>query len=370
MIQLITKQLAEQIVQQTMLRLHRNINVMQTNGVILASGDELRVNHIHEGAIEVAKTKSPLRITKDNNHLFPRTKCGINLPIFYQNEIVGIIGVTGEPADLEEIATLLQLTTEMMVHQALIVSEREWKRKIQELVFEELMSGQPIQKYLQERLNKIGFQNKAPFYAMMLEVDPESSSYQNIIQEIEYYLETDSILVGHYQASEHFILISGLDKTTFTRKVTLLAEKLKKYYSLSIGLGREVQLLEQVHYAYRTAKLALQYGNPNKPVISFEEVEIYSLFKNKDSFEVQTYTKKMLEPLDIKLQTTLQKYFDCSLQLSICAEELGIHRHTLTYRLNKIAQVTGYNPTNFQDALALQLALLLKKTMLKSRVDL
>lgn len=357
---LITKQLAEQIVQQTMLRLHRNINVMQTNGVILASGDELRVNHIHEGAIEVAKTKAPLWITKENNHLFPQTKRGINLPIFFQNELVGVIGVTGEPADLEEIATLLQLATEMMVHQALIVSEREWKRKIQELVFEELMSRQPIQKYLQERLNKIGFQNKPPFYTMMLEVDPESPSYQNIIQEIEYYLETDSILVGHYQASEHFILISGLDQPTFTRKVSLLAEKLMKYYTISLGLGREVQLLEQVHYGYRTAKLAHQYGNSTKPLISFEEVEIYSLFKNKESFEIQTYTKRLLEPLDDKLQTTLQKYFDCSLQLSICAEELGIHRHTLTYRLNKIAQATGYNPTNFQDAVALQLALLLK----------
>lgn len=358
---LITKQLAEQIVQQTMLRLHRNINVMQTNGVILASGDELRVNHIHEGAVEVAKTKVPLWITKDNNHLFPQTKRGINLPIFFQSELVGVIGVTGEPADLEEIATLLQLATEMMVHQALIVSEREWKRKIQELVFEELMSGQSIQKYLQERLNKIGFQNTPPFYAMMLEVDPESSSYQNIMQEIEYYLETDSILVGHYQASEHFILISGLDKTTFSRKVSLLAEKLMKYYSISLGLGREVQLLEQVHYAYRTAKLAHQYGSSTKPIVSFEEVEVYSLFKSKESFEIQTYTKRLLEPLDYKLQTTLQKYFDCNLQLSLCAEELGIHRHTLTYRLNKIAQLTGYNPTNFQDALALQLALLLKK---------
>lgn len=357
---MITKQLAEQIVQQTMLRLHRNINVMQTNGVILASGDELRVNHIHEGAIEVAKTKVPLWITKDNNHLFPRTKRGINLPIFFQNEIVGIIGVTGEPSEMEEIATLLQLTTEMMVHQALIVSEREWRRKIQELVFEELMSGQPIQKYLQERLNKIGFQNKAPFYAMMLEVDPESPSYQNIIQEIEYYLETDSILVGHYQASEHFILISGLDKSAFTRKVTLLADKLMKYYSITVGLGREVQLLEQVHYAYQSAKLALKHGNPRKPIVSFEEVEIYSLFKSKDSFEVQTYSKRILELLDTKLQVTLQKYFDCNLQLSHCAEELGIHRHTLTYRLNKIAQVTGYNPNNFHDALALQLALLLK----------
>ena len=357
---LITKQLADQIVQQTMLRLHRNINVMQTNGVILASGDELRVNHIHEGAIEVAKTKSPLWITKDNNYLFPQTKCGINLPIFFQNEIVGVIGVTGEPAELEEIATLLQLTTEMMVHQALIVSEREWKRKIQELVFEELMSGQPIQKYLQERLNKIGFQNKSPFYAMMLEVDPESPSYQNIIQEIEFFLETDSILVGHYQASEHFILISGIDKATFSRKVSLLAEKLRKYYSITLGLGQEVHLLEQVHHAYQTAKLARQYGNSSKPIVSFEEVEIYSLFKSKESFEVQSYTKRLLEPLDYKLQITLQKYLDCNLQLSICAQELGIHRHTLTYRLNKIAQLTGYNPNNFQDALALQLAMLLK----------
>ena len=357
---LITKQLAEQIVQQTMLRLHRNINIMQTNGVILASGDKMRVNRIHEGAIEVARTKSPLWITKDNNHLFPRTKPGINLPIFFQEDLVGVMGVTGEPQEIEEISKLVQLTTEMMVHQALIVSEREWKRKIQELVFEELMSGQPIQKYLQERLNKIGFQNKAPFYAMMLEVDPESSSYQNIIEEIEFYLETDSILVGHYQASEHFILISGLDQETFSRKVSLLADKLTKYYSISLGLGREVANLEQVHYAYHTAKLAHQYGNPNKPIVSFEEVEIYSLFKSKEAFEIQTYTERLLQHLDSKLQLTLQKYFESNLQLGICAEDLGIHRHTLTYRLNKIAHLTGYNPNNFQDAIALQLALLLK----------
>ena len=37
---MITKQLAEEIVKQTMIRLNRNLNVMDTNGMILASGEE------------------------------------------------------------------------------------------------------------------------------------------------------------------------------------------------------------------------------------------------------------------------------------------------------------------------------------------
>lgn len=150
---MITKQLANQVVEQTILRLQRNINVIQTNGMILASGDQIRVDSIHEGAIIVADTKEPLIITEENNHLYPKTKPGINLPIFFQNEVVGVIGITGDPTEMKEIAPLVQLTTEMMVYQALIASEREWKRKMQEMVFEELMSGQPLQKVIFERID-------------------------------------------------------------------------------------------------------------------------------------------------------------------------------------------------------------------------
>ncbi len=47
---MLTKQLADEIVEQTMIRLNRNLNVMDTNGMILASGEEIRINKIHEGA--------------------------------------------------------------------------------------------------------------------------------------------------------------------------------------------------------------------------------------------------------------------------------------------------------------------------------
>ncbi|MDI2587486.1 helix-turn-helix domain-containing protein [Psychrobacillus sp. NEAU-3TGS] len=354
---MITKQLANQIVEQTMLRLHRNINVIQTNGMILASGDRLRVDSIHEGAVVVAETREPLLITDENNHLFPKTKPGINLPIFFQQELVGVIGITGNPSEIEEIATLVQLTTEMMVYQALIASEREWERKMQEIVFKELMSGQPLQKVIFERINKIGFQNKPPFHTIMIELDPESKSYQTILQGIEHSFHHDSILVGHYQLKEHFILTSGLNEKAFQRKIVQLANILKKYNALPISIGKVVHSLDQVHHSYQTARIALEYGQRDRSILYFEEVELYSLLKKRDSQEAKNFTNRIVGALDEKLLFTLHTYFKCNQQLAVCAKNLEIHRHTLTYRLKKIHELTGYNPTLFQDAIVLQIAL-------------
>ena len=78
---MITKQLAEQIVDQTMLRLQRNINVMETNGMILASGDLLRIESIHEGALISFSNEKAFMDYEQNKHLYPKTKPGINLPI-------------------------------------------------------------------------------------------------------------------------------------------------------------------------------------------------------------------------------------------------------------------------------------------------
>ncbi|HLG27348.1 MAG TPA: helix-turn-helix domain-containing protein, partial [Paenisporosarcina sp.] len=89
----------------------------------------------------------------------------------------------------------------------------------------------------------------------------------------------------------------------------------------------------------------------------FEEVEVLSLLKKSNSTEAQQFSNRVLKGLDEKYCNTLFEYFKCDQQLSICAEGLTIHRHTLTYRLKKIHDITGYNPYIFQDALVLQLAL-------------
>ena len=57
-----------------MLRLRHNINVISPSGVILASGDKMRVENIHEGALYVAQTKETLIINEENIALYPNTK--------------------------------------------------------------------------------------------------------------------------------------------------------------------------------------------------------------------------------------------------------------------------------------------------------
>ena len=84
---MITKQLAEEIVEQTMVRLNRNLNVMDTNGMILASGETARIERIHEGAAYVAKTGEILWITEENLSEWHGSKPGVNMPIYFQKKL-------------------------------------------------------------------------------------------------------------------------------------------------------------------------------------------------------------------------------------------------------------------------------------------
>ncbi|MGE7622650.1 CdaR family transcriptional regulator [Viridibacillus sp. NPDC096237] len=356
---MISKQLANQIVEQTMLRLHRNINVVHTNGRILASGDRLRVESIHGGARIVVETEKVLIITEENNHLFKNAKPGINLPIFFQNELVGVIGITGNPDDIAEWAPLVQLTTEMMVHQALIASQSELKRKMRETIFEDLMNQQPLQK-VKERLSKIGFFHAPPFYAITLDVDATLMAYQSFVEHMEDFFIHESVIFGRYQLNEHFILVSGMDVKAIIDKLTLLLTQVRKYFTVRIGIGQPVQTLEKAAHSYETAKNAIEYGDKTKTINFFEEVEVFSLLKKSDSPEALLFTNRTLKDLNNKLIHTLVVYFLNNQQLANCSEELGIHRHTLTYRLNQIHELTGYNPTIFQDAIILQIAIWLK----------
>ncbi len=177
---MLTKKLAEEIVHQTMLRLRHNINVISPSGVILASGDKMRVENIHEGALHVTQTKETLIINEENIEQYPNTKPGINMPIMYQDEVVGVIGITGESEDMFEIANLVQLTTEIMTHQAIVESKSEWQRKNNDYIFEALVHGSKLDAALNERIQKLPFALKAPFQVILVSFN-ETSYVENSI---------------------------------------------------------------------------------------------------------------------------------------------------------------------------------------------
>ncbi len=69
--------------------------------------------------------------------------------------------------------------------------------------------------------------------------------------------------------------------------------------------------------------------------------------------------RRLLAPLgrEPQLEETLRVYFACGCSPSETAGQLGLHRNTLAYRLQRIAKLTGLHPAHFEDAVQLRIAL-------------
>ena len=286
---------------QTMIRLNRNLNVMDTNGMILASGETSRIERIHEGAAFVAKTGEVLWITEDNLSDWHGSKPGVNMPIHFQKKLVGIIGITGNPEDLKEIATLVLLTTEMMVHQSLITSRVEWIRKLKELIFEELTGSELPSQIVYERLDLLKFNGTSPYVTLLIESNNFLPSPQRIIEQLEDQFEKNSVLIGHSQLNEIFILLGGMDSASLKIKLSKLLHLLQKDSTVRIGVGNSVHTINEIRYSYTTAKNALQFGKLNQHLIYFEDIELLALLKNNPPAVTEQFSKRILNGLNEQL---------------------------------------------------------------------
>ena len=130
---LLTTELAQPIVNKIMKVIDYNINIMNKNGIIVASGDSLRMNQIHHGAIQVLKIQEEIiiyDIEDINRHRLVGTKPGVNLPIHFQKEIIGVVGITDDPNEIYKIAHIVKVTVETLIQQQYVDRRIDYKQNL------------------------------------------------------------------------------------------------------------------------------------------------------------------------------------------------------------------------------------------------
>lgn len=135
--------------------------------------------------------------------------------------------------------------------------------------------------------------------------------------------------------------------------------------SISIGIGRYHPGVNGLARSYQDARAALSLGqrfHGQNQVHGLDRLGIAAFVGVSDErtkVELATY---LLSPLDHEpdLLKTLEAFLanDCCPQ--VAAQQLAIHRNTLTYRLNKVTSLTGLDPRCFDQAVQIRLALLLR----------
>ena len=125
------------------------------------------------------------------------------------------------------------------------------------------------------------FSTTSPFTTLLIEFKTFLPSSQRIIEQLEDQFEKNTVLIGHSQLNEIFILISGMTETNLKKKLSKLLPILQKDSFVRIGVGYSVKSLDEIHYSYTTAKNALQFAKPTQHLIYFEDVELIALLKKK-----------------------------------------------------------------------------------------
>ncbi|HHW01440.1 MAG TPA: PucR family transcriptional regulator [Thermoanaerobacterales bacterium] len=132
-----------------------------------------------------------------------------------------------------------------------------------------------------------------------------------------------------------------------------------------ISIGGIACSREELTKAMEEARKALIFAWPLKTgVVFYPEMELEKLFSFLPEQNMQEFVGEIgskLKKLDEDALTTIRAVLDCNLNIAEAARKLYIHRNTLMYRLDKIHEQTGLDIRNFQDAVKMEIYLLLNR---------
>ncbi len=177
--------------------------------------------------------------------------------------------------------------------------------------------------------------------------------------------EKNIILVKEVKAGETY---EDMDKTAKTILDMLNSEAMAKVH---VAYGTIVNEIKDVSRSYKEAKMALDVGKifyNNRNVVAYGSLGIGRLIYQLPMPLCKMFIKEIFEgkspdEFDEETLTTINKFFENSLNVSETSRQLYIHRNTLVYRLDKLQKSTNLDLRVFEDAITFKIALMVVKYM-------
>lgn len=224
--------------------------------------------------------------------------------------------------------------------------------------------------------------------AKKLHIDTE---VRRVIFIVETAHEKDSSMVDHVRSllgnkskdfvtavdEKDIIIVKELSSSDGHAELEKMAESILELLQgegeedIRIAYGTIVGDIKEVSKSYKEAKLALDVGKiffDDRKVIAYSTLGIGRLIYQLPiplckMFIREIFEGKSPDEFDEETLTTINKFFENSLNVSETSRQLYIHRNTLVYRLDKLQKSTGLDLRVFEDAITFKIALMVVKYM-------
>lgn len=349
----------------------KDVNIIGLDGIIIASSNKKRENTYHEAARISASSNRNIIITTKNMHMYRGCKCGVNMPITYNNKVIGVVGITGTAEEVIPYGPLIKELVQMIINEIGVETPQKAQKNNEKMYFKEIIQG--IQK---EDLESYKTRAK------LLEIDMKVSrkmvvfkmcnNYKNNYKKIEdlfnKYLSSLNVLVLNLNNEKIVLLFNNnIDIKSYINDL-ISKMKLSKTNNYIFIIGKECKEILEYERAYYQIGLveSIEIGNSFKKVIDVNEYSLKLLIKGISSEYrnryIEDYYYEVFEGKNKssnEMLKTIKGYFINDMKIGETAKMMYVHRNTIMYRLNKFKKMYGIDITKPYECTKIYLAILI-----------
>ncbi|MHB1372927.1 MAG: sugar diacid recognition domain-containing protein [Thauera sp.] len=376
---LLDASLAQSIVDRAMQILQTNVNVMDERGLIIASGERARIGARHDGALLVLAQGRAVEIDEALADRLQDARPGINLPLRAEGRVVGVVGLSGAPAQIRQHAELVRMAAETMLEQACLMQVLARDERLREELVLQLIGVAPATFALDDAAagwgRRLGVDPALPRVALLIEIDGATAAADAVLaaqQRLKRLLSASEpeLLWAAVSLRELAVLLPLPAAGDAPERMRARVEGLQARLGgdglrLRCALGGSFAGREGLMRSWQSARATLRVGRRRQPAATlhfYAELTLAVLLAGLDEGWQADELQRPLQRLathdrDGQLRRTLAAWFAHGMKTAASAEALHVHRNTLDYRLRRIAELTGLDLARLDDCLLLFIGL-------------
>lgn len=225
------------------------------------------------------------------------------------------------------------------------------------------------------RAKKLHISTDAQRVVMIVESNRERE--RNVLEIVQEFIGTTTMDFVTAVDENNVVVVKDLSEGSKQRDIEKTANAIENHLQklgmtdVRVAYGTVVGEIKEVSRSYKEAKMALDVSKiffEDSTVIAYNELGIGRLIYQLPiplckMFIREIFKGKNPEEFDQETLTTINKFFENSLNVSETSRQLFIHRNTLVYRLDKLQKSTGLDLRVFEDAITFKIALMVVKYM-------
>jgi carbohydrate diacid regulator len=380
---IIPVELAQKIVDSAMCLVHRNVNIMNREGIIIATGHPHRLNTFHKGALDVIETGSVIEIFPHELTLYPGALQGINLPIVLDGQVVGVVGVFGNPDEVRDTGRLVKTITELILERDLLQIELRTRNRLREELLEAAVTNPASEQNPKlRRLAKALRLNLAlPRIVVVIDIAAAQARFASEygLSELVSERVEESILQniadGGFMADddvaavleEKLVILKTLPDGQPHDEIVAWAEKAKRLLPAGgnerypAGIGAVARTAAEYNPSFRQALFCLKHCQGERQTRFIKEKDLLVRYASREALtpaallaltDIRSHFCRVAQE-NPEMKNTLDSLLNNNFDINLAAARLHIHRNTLLYRLTRINAETGLDPAHNTDDLIL-----------------